>query len=145
MTAAVLGAGVMYRVLVEGTDPVSIPHAVRFARRLAKGGNGAARWYHLMDEVRDDFPQRYLDLARQYLPEALPKRFGSYEPLQGNLARDGDQAFVKFFAEDYDVSTIGSFSDRRSLLQGCFQRSHEPRPPDQPPKASAFWRRMLCS
>ncbi len=78
------------------------------------------RWYHLMDEVRDDFPQRYLDLARQYLPEALPKRFGSYEPLQRNLARDGDQAFVKFFSEDCDVSTVGSFPTAGAYFKGVF-------------------------
>ncbi|MFK4641354.1 hypothetical protein [Paenarthrobacter histidinolovorans] len=151
VTAAVLGAGVMYSILVEGAEPVSIAHAVRFAKRLAKEGNGAAqdlqteeiwpktstraaarperdtmidivevRWYHLMDEVRDDFPQRYLDLARQYLPEALPKRFGSYEPLQRNLARDGDQAFVKFFSEDCDVSTVGSFPTAGAYFKGVF-------------------------
>ena len=151
VTAAVLGAGVLYSILVEGTDPGSIPHAVRFAKRLAKEANGAAqdlqtdeiwpktstraaarperdtmidivevRWHHLIDEVQDDFPQRYLDLARQYLPEALPKRFGSYEPLQGNLARDGDQAFVKFFAEDDSVFTAGSFPTAGASFTGVF-------------------------
>jgi hypothetical protein len=151
VTAAVLGADVMYSILVEGTDPVSIPHAVRFARRLAKEGNGAVldaqteelwpktsnraatkperstiidmvevRWYHLLDEIQDDFPQRYLDLARQYLPEAVPKRFGSYEPLQGNLARDGDQAFVRALAENERVSTIGTFPVTGVYFNGVF-------------------------
>lgn len=151
VTAAVLGATVMYSIMVEGTDPISIPYAVRFSKRMAKEGNGAAqdlqteevwpktstrgaakpeprttidmvevRWYHLINEVRDDFPQRYLDLARQYLPEAVPKRFGSYEPLQGNLARDGDQAFTQFFAEDNHVSTVGTFPVTSTSFSGVF-------------------------
>ncbi|MEV7606081.1 hypothetical protein AB0N65_11635 [Paenarthrobacter sp. NPDC089322] len=151
VTAVVLGATVMYCILVEGTDPVSIPHAVRFSKRMAKEGEGAVvdaqteevwpktsgraaakpepgtmvdmvevRWYHLMDEVRDDFPQRYLDLARQYFPEAAPKRFGSYEPLQGNVARDGDQAFVRFFAEDNKVFTAGTFPTAGAYFTGVF-------------------------
>ncbi|CAN7196797.1 hypothetical protein [Arthrobacter sp. LjRoot14] len=151
VTAAVLGAGVMYSILVEGSDPVSIPHAVRFSKRMAKVGTGAVvddqteevwpktssrkavkpgpstiidmvdvRWYHLINEVQDDFPQRYLDLARQYLPEAVPKRFGSYEPLQGNLARDGDQAFVRAFAESEGVSTVGTFPVTGAYFNGVF-------------------------
>lgn len=153
VTAAVLGAGVMYSILVEGSDSGSIPHAVRFTKRLAKEGNGAAqdlqtdevwpktsnrgtakperntnidavevRWYHLMDEIRDDFPQRHLDLARQYLPEALPKRFGAYEPAQGNLARDGDQAFIDAFAGEYGASIfgVGTFPVFNSSFHGIF-------------------------
>ncbi|MCD4849481.1 hypothetical protein LN996_01510 [Arthrobacter sp. AK01] len=151
VTAAVLGAGVMYSILVEGSDPGSIPHAVRFTKRLAKEANGAAqdlqteevwpktsnrgaakpeprtivdmvevRWYHLINEVRDNFPQRYLDLARQYLPEAVPKRFGSYEPHQGNLARDGDQAFVRAFAENERVSTTGTFPVTGAYFSGVY-------------------------
>ncbi len=151
VTAAVLGAGVMYSILVEGTDPGSIPHAVRFTKRLAKEANGAAqdlqteevwpktsnraaakperstivemvevRWYHLIDEINDDFPQRYLNLARRYLPEAVPKRFGNYEPLQGNLARDGDQAFVRAFAEHNSVFTSSTFPIEGAYFAGVF-------------------------
>ncbi|MHA7304622.1 hypothetical protein ACX80E_05145 [Arthrobacter sp. TMN-49] len=46
-----------------------------------------------MNEMPMDLPGSYLALARKYLPEALPTRFGTYEPLQGKLVRDGDQAF----------------------------------------------------
>lgn len=153
VTAAVLGSGAMYSILVEGTDPASIPYAVRFAKRLAKEGNGAARdhqteeiwpkastrgaakperntnidvvevtWYHLMDEIREDFPQRYLDLCRQYLPEALPKRFGAYEPAQGNLARDGDQAFTDAFGAEHGSSIFGvsTFPLFNSGFRGIF-------------------------
>ncbi|MET4001797.1 hypothetical protein ABIB48_000495 [Arthrobacter sp. UYCu511] len=153
VTASVLGVGTMYSILVEGSDPVAIPHAVRFAKRLAKAGQGVAmdlqtdelwpktsirravkpekdaivdlvevRWYHLMDEAPDDFPQRYLDLARQILPEAVPTRFGSFEPLQGNLARDGDSAFTAAFADEYgnSVFTKATLPVSSSFFNGVF-------------------------
>ncbi|SEF10734.1 hypothetical protein SAMN04489740_4025 [Arthrobacter alpinus] len=153
VTASVLGVGTTYSILVEGSDPVAIPHAVRFAKRLAKAGQGVVmdlqtdelwpktstrraakpekdtivdlvdvRWYHLMDEVPDDFPQRYLDLARQILPEAVPTRFGSFEPLQGNLARDGDSAFTAAFAGEYGNSLFarGTFPVSSTSFSGVF-------------------------
>lgn len=113
VTAIVLGASHLYSVLVEGSANASAPHAIRFAKRLAKEGMGAllnpqteeiwpptsrrrvarpdrgskidvvgARWCHLLDEIPHDFPDRFLRIARRHLPEALPLRFGSYEPRQ---------------------------------------------------------------
>lgn len=124
VTAAVVGAKVLYQILVEGSSEAAVPHAVRFARKLAKTLQGVVvddqigeawpvksqrtppkpdsgkridivemRWYFLADDQPADLPEIYLQLARKYLPEALPKRFGNFEPLQGNLERDGDQAF----------------------------------------------------
>lgn len=134
VTASVIGAKAVYQVLVEGSEEVSIPHAVKFARKLAKTTAGAmldeqsgdvwpkakakgsrvarpreatrptelvtVNFYTLMSELPADLPGRYLALARRYLPEALPRRFGSYEPLQGKLERDGDQAFTDMWRSD---------------------------------------------
>ncbi|SEF11773.1 hypothetical protein SAMN04489740_4141 [Arthrobacter alpinus] len=125
VTASVLGAKAVYQVMVEGSDEVSVPHAVKFARKLAKTSGGAVFdeqsedvwpkskgnriaapsgsmitdrvdviFYFLNQDSPNDLPQIFLRLARKYLPEALPRRFGEYEPLRGNLARDGDQAFI---------------------------------------------------
>jgi hypothetical protein len=37
---------------------------------------------------------RYLDVARRALPEALPRRFGEWEPLQGRFADGGEPGFT---------------------------------------------------
>jgi hypothetical protein len=57
------------------------------------------QWY--VDSRREpaDVPQRWLELCREHLPQALPRRFGATEPLRGRLDRDGDAAFVRAFAE----------------------------------------------
>ncbi|MFT4088501.1 MAG: hypothetical protein QM658_15365 [Gordonia sp. (in: high G+C Gram-positive bacteria)] len=41
ITGAVLGARFQWSVLVEGSDPKEVPHAVRFSRRLAESLDGA--------------------------------------------------------------------------------------------------------
>lgn len=62
------------------------------------------RWCYLVDEAPDDVAARYLRLARLFLPEALPRRYGTYEPFQGNLERDGDAGFAEFMnADDSDL------------------------------------------
>ncbi|MHA7306019.1 hypothetical protein ACX80E_12365 [Arthrobacter sp. TMN-49] len=131
VTASIIGAKMVYQVLVEGSEEVSIPHAVKFARKLAKATSGAfldeqsgdvwpkakgsrvarpgeagratelvtVNFYTLTDDLPEDLPDSYISLARKYLPEALPRRFGTYEPHQGKLERDGDQAFTDVWRE----------------------------------------------
>src|SRR6185312_13155634 len=41
-----------------------------------------------------------LALLRGAMPEAVPTRFGDYEPMQGRLERDGDDAFAAFWDGD---------------------------------------------
>lgn len=69
------------------------------------------RWCYLIDEAPDDVAARYLRLARRFLPESLPRRYGTYEPFQGNLERDGDAGFAEFVnADDSDyVQFYGRF------------------------------------
>lgn len=55
------------------------------------------RWY----ERRDRSPgivSRWLDAAREHLPEAVPRRFGDSEPLRGRLDRDGDEGLLRAYA-----------------------------------------------
>lgn len=125
VTATVLGVAHMYSLTVEGSPQPDIPHAVRFARRLARslGGavvdqqsgqvwaRGASRvtakpqrdqrvsviritWYSRQDDVEGDAGRMYTALCRRLLPEALPRRFGEFEPLQGRLADVGDDGFA---------------------------------------------------
>lgn len=56
-------------------------------------------WYSLADEMPSDLPQRYLRLAEEHLPQALPTRFGTYDPPQGDFERDGKEGFVRAWEE----------------------------------------------
>lgn len=58
------------------------------------------RWYTLSAAEPADLAARYLAVCRKNLPEALPRRFGSFEPLQGKLAADGDDAFASARADE---------------------------------------------
>jgi len=120
VTAVLLGARHRYGIIVEGTADAEIPHAVRFARRLAQALDGAVLdqqtdevwsrsrsrsvrkptpdervatvdvgWYCLGHEVSAAPASVFLRAAEELLPEALPRRFGEEEPLQGKLAAAG--------------------------------------------------------
>jgi hypothetical protein len=121
VTAVTIGSEAMYQVLIEGSSEASIPYAIRFGKRLAEKTNGAmfdqqtdvvwsknnrtvARpkandridvirisWY-FPDDSRD-LAALYLAAARKYLPEALPRRFGEFEPLQNKLDLVGEAGF----------------------------------------------------
>jgi hypothetical protein len=124
VTAVMLGPSYFYELLVEGSSAVEIPHAVRFARRLAQASGGAVldqqsgqvwargklraappvqrgtidivelHWYVAGDGAGARAATAWLELARRHLPEALPRRFGSYEPLSMKLDINGPDAFV---------------------------------------------------
>jgi hypothetical protein len=124
VTAVLLAPAFMYELLVEGSSPTETPHAVRFARRLAQACSGvvldqqtgqtwargqlrtppAAQpglidvmevdWYVRGDSDRRNAARAWLDLTRRYLPEALPRRFGTYEPLPMKFSADDPGAFI---------------------------------------------------
>jgi hypothetical protein len=132
ITAAMLEPSYMYELLVEGSSATEVPHAVRFARRLAEATNGVLldqqigktwhrgqlrhcapvqrgtidivdiRWYVRASASGPDAAAAWLELAATLLPEALPRRFGTYEPLALKLDRDGPEAFVQVVATEAD-------------------------------------------
>lgn len=124
VTGILLGARYLYSVMVEGSAPSEISHALRFAKQLAVALNGAmldqqtgqlwsrsraravvrpprkARvpmvglvWNCLREKVPADAPELIIATAERYLPEALPRRFGEYEPFQGKYAETGVEGF----------------------------------------------------
>lgn len=126
----VLGTRFLYSITLEGAAPSEIPHAVRFARRLAQVLDGAVidqqtdevwsrshsrtiqkpqkesrvatvdvNWYCLREELDPDAARLFVATAQQLLPEALARRFGEYEPLQGKLADSGAEGFAQAWAE----------------------------------------------
>lgn len=50
------------------------------------------RWYERAARS-PDIVTRWLDAAREHLPEAMPRRFGDVEPLRGRFDRDGGDGF----------------------------------------------------
>ena len=144
ITALMLDASVLYDLGVEGSATAEIPHAIRFARRLAAAVNGVVEdpqlgtywtrgklrrvepvesksadtvelyWFAPIDSVTRA-PEIWLSSARRWLPEALPRRFGVTEPLQSRLDRDGDQRFVKVQAEE---DSMVHFAGIRPCLGG---------------------------
>lgn len=57
---------------------------------------------------------RFLAVLRDALPEAVPVRFGDYEPMQGRLERDGDDAFAAYWDGDHSLF----WSGRRPVADG---------------------------
>jgi hypothetical protein len=130
VTAVALAPQWMYKLLVEGSSAVGTAYAIGFARRLAETAEGVvldqqtgqtwargelravvpvARghadvvkliWYTRDVDEPQDLAEQWLGLARRFLPEALPRRFGPVEPPAGRLDRDGDAAFVAAVAAE---------------------------------------------
>ncbi|SOD72915.1 hypothetical protein SAMN05892883_2230 [Jatrophihabitans sp. GAS493] len=129
VTAAALDVSYFYELLVEGSSATEIPHAIRFARRLAEAANGVlldqqtnkiwsrgslrqaprvdsglvstveVRWYVRTGDDDGTAADAWLKLGRRHLPEALPRRYGTVEPLGHRLEEDGPDAFVRFVRE----------------------------------------------
>ena len=130
VTGVALAPSFMYELLVEGSSPVEVPHAVRFARRLAQASGGVVldlqtgqvwvrgklratkpvehgtidiveiHWYVRPDGAGARAAGAWLEVARRHLPEALPRRFGPTEPLSMRLNVDGSDAFVALAADE---------------------------------------------
>ena len=59
-----------------------------------------AMWFCLRDDVGPDAARTLLRLVERYLPEAMPRRFGGYEPLRGKLTDGGIDGFVGAWSEE---------------------------------------------
>jgi hypothetical protein len=51
-------------------------------------------WFVRREDLPSDLPALFFDLLRTYMPETLPRRFGSFEPLQGRLDEAGREGFI---------------------------------------------------
>lgn len=124
VTAVTMGVTARYEIRVEGSDEAAVPFARRFGKKLATATAGALhdhqtdevttraglrkvarptgtnridvvelRWY-VVTPVTSDIAEVWLACARAFLPEALPRRFGTYEPFPHELVNvDGVEAF----------------------------------------------------
>ena len=124
VTAVTMGVTARYEIRVEGSDEAAVPFARRFGKKLATATAGALhdhqtdevttraglrraarptgtdridvvelRWY-VVTPVTSDIAEVWLACARAFLPEALPRRFGTDEPFPHELVNvDGVEAF----------------------------------------------------
>jgi hypothetical protein len=72
-------------------------------------------WYTRRMFVGADFGAQYAGICRRLLPEALPRRFGEYEPLQGKLAEAGDGGFANAWR---DATSILFFAASPPCISG---------------------------
>jgi hypothetical protein len=56
-------------------------------------------WCCLREHVPADAPALIISAAERHLPEALPRRFGEYEPLQGKYSEAGGEGFGQAWRE----------------------------------------------
>jgi hypothetical protein len=129
VTAVLLTPAFLYELLVEGSSQAEIPHAVKFARRLAAASSGTVldqqtgetwtrgklrtppkiehgtvdvvevRWYVPSNFDSAEAARSWLRLARAHLPEALPRRYGQYEPLPMKFDVKDPEPFVQLAAD----------------------------------------------
>ena len=127
---AARAVGVRWLVVVEGSHPDAIEPARSFAGQLARAAAGAAvdeqtgelldvggtvrqparqivstldlEWY---SPAAADAVQTWLTVTRSSLPEAVPNRFGNFEPLQYRLDRDGEQQLAAVALEGLTFTT----------------------------------------
>lgn len=138
ITASALAPSQLYQLMVEGSSARAVPHAIAFARRLATAAAGVVldqqtgmvwsrgklrepprveagevstveiHWYSRADDDAA-VAAAWVELARRHLPEALPRRYGTFEPLQHKLEVGVGDAFADFVGTaDGTVFFLGS-------------------------------------
>lgn len=88
-------------------------------------------WYLRVGEMAPERVARtFVDAARRHIPEALPRRYGSYEPLKKRWDDGADEAFVAFVAAETDSvymrgtspvqhASIGRARDPHAVVSAC--------------------------
>lgn len=56
-------------------------------------------WYSLRSDLDDNVGHEYVIRCHRYLPEALPRRFGEFEPFQHKLGEVGEAGFARAWRE----------------------------------------------
>lgn len=85
-------------------------------------------WYTRRMFVGPDFGAQYAGICRRLLPEALPRRFGEYEPLQGKLAGAGDGGFANAWRDATSILFFAASPPCISGSMGAGPAEQHPRP-----------------
>ncbi|WOH18615.1 hypothetical protein IRJ34_20055 [Paenarthrobacter sp. GOM3] len=70
-----------------------IPHEQTRAAEVAESDEFWLSWYLLEEDLPPDFLQRYLRIAGEVLPQAVPERYGTHEPFE-LFDSTGSEGFV---------------------------------------------------
>ncbi|WP_156688748.1 hypothetical protein [Mycobacterium sp. Marseille-P9652] len=127
VVAHVLDPTTSWHVVAAGGDTTDVRPARRFAKALAHAAGGVAvdeqtddilgprrirktarppagsvrildlRWYSPASAPYA--PNAWIETAKRFLPEALPRRFGNAYPLEHRLDRDGDDRFISTYCD----------------------------------------------
>jgi hypothetical protein len=73
-----------------------------------------------------EFADRFLALLEKYIPEALPRRYGTYDPPKFEYARTGREHLVKFLSAPREV--YGGLVNWRSRLPVVYVFYYAPEP-----------------
>ncbi len=82
------------------------------SRRTAEKLYVHLRWFRRFGELADAtaLAERYLQAVRESFPLAVPVRFGSHEPFQGRLPRDGGAAFDALYRAECRADSLAMTS-----------------------------------
>lgn len=114
------------------TDELTLPGGVkRFAPRARDERFSILElaWWFLDDGIfLPERLNRLLDIFVALLPEAMPRRYGLYEPPQYSLAAEGREHLLKFLRENLDNSPV-LYPTRPvvGLEVSCTKEHHHPR------------------
>lgn len=91
------------------TQAVTLPSGVRRYTKPAPDGNASAlsfSWWFVDGPLTENRFDELLDVLEAELPEAMPRRYGLFEPPQHVYAEEGREHFVKFLATHADDGPI---------------------------------------
>lgn len=92
-------------------DKVVWPRSIRALRKVparpAEADTYLAMEWAFVEELDSGRATHLINVLERHLPEASPRRFGTYEPLQGRSDRDGQDAFAELFEGPHTVSWKG--------------------------------------
>ena len=63
-------------------------------------------WYFQSDGQSLSLPSDYVDVAEALLPEALPTRFGTFQPLSERYSRSGEQGLAEYYKVECEWSRL---------------------------------------
>jgi len=82
-----------------------------------------AEWY--FSEGDPNLAAIYLETARSFFDHLAPVRFGTHDPFSGNLPRDGDDGFDRYFRDECSASRL-IIKGNSPLIRGFISEWSDP-------------------
>lgn len=92
-------------IVDEQNDTVKTPSGIKRLNPIPKTENKnlmtISWWFINDDEFKKDGLKNFINLIDSNIPEAMPRKYGLYEPCQFKLAEYGKEHFINFMYENY--------------------------------------------